>query len=241
MLVKQLEGEVALCLNSESDEAGLQSLLELLVTGPVKTINDLNRAIWAYPDSNNQILIVDFEQLQRQGCLQQLTRQNCQQSKKIAVLNTPADDAAGLLLLRAGIAGIFPPHIPSEILLKGLMKILEGELWFPRGVISRFVVEHQQQLQAGSDQAGSGKERNIVSLPDPEQFSLSRREWDVLELLCQGASNDKISERLFISIHTVKSHVSQILRKTHTRSRLDVVHWAMTQGLMLQQGLKKAG
>ena len=54
-------------------------------------------------------------------------------------------------------------------------------------------------------------------------LNLSRREREVLFRLCTGASNEQIADTLYISIHTVKSHVRQILRKTNSRSRREVM------------------
>ncbi|RYG33240.1 MAG: response regulator transcription factor [Chitinophagaceae bacterium] len=50
-------------------------------------------------------------------------------------------------------------------------------------------------------------------------FDLSSREYEVLQLLCQGFSNAEISEKLFISISTVKTHASNLFVKMDVKSR----------------------
>lgn len=50
-------------------------------------------------------------------------------------------------------------------------------------------------------------------------FTISKRECEVLVLLVQGLSNTEISDKLYISLSAVKSHVSQLLKKTNTSSR----------------------
>jgi DNA-binding CsgD family transcriptional regulator len=63
-----------------------------------------------------------------------------------------------------------------------------------------------------------------LSATEPKQISrssLTPREFEVLELLTQGMSNNEIAKRLFISLSTVKVHVHHILKKTGTRTRLD--------------------
>ena len=60
--------------------------------------------------------------------------------------------------------------------------------------------------------------------------SLSDREHDVLQLLCEGASNRRIASRLSIAEATVKTHVSVLLSKTGTSSRLELVVWAFKHG-----------
>lgn len=65
--------------------------------------------------------------------------------------------------------------------------------------------------------------------PDDEQ-RLSGREVDVLRLVAQGFVNDEIAERLFISHHTVATHVRGIYRKLHVRSKGQAVGEAHRRG-----------
>lgn len=58
---------------------------------------------------------------------------------------------------------------------------------------------------------------------------LSRREWEVLELIAQGCSNDQISHELYITDKTVKNHVSSILKKLNVSDRLNAVLFAMKE------------
>ncbi len=54
------------------------------------------------------------------------------------------------------------------------------------------------------------------------RYRLSSRETELLSLLLEGKTNDEISERLFISLSTVKTHLASIFRKTGARNRLEV-------------------
>jgi len=58
--------------------------------------------------------------------------------------------------------------------------------------------------------------------PDPEM--LTPREEEICELVSQGYQNKVIADKLFISEHTVKKHVSQILEKTQARNRTHLAH-----------------
>ena len=63
--------------------------------------------------------------------------------------------------------------------------------------------------------------------------ALSSRELAVLELIAQGCSNQQISERLFISLHTVKTHASHINSKLGVERRTQAVAKAKSLGLLL--------
>jgi len=61
-------------------------------------------------------------------------------------------------------------------------------------------------------------------------ISLSERELQVLELVADGLTNEKIAERLEISKRTVDNHISNILSKTSTHNRVELVRWALQWG-----------
>lgn len=58
------------------------------------------------------------------------------------------------------------------------------------------------------------------------------REQEILDLVCQGLSNDEIARRLVVATTTVKTHVKALLTKTGSRSRVDLVIWAAKNGLL---------
>ena len=59
---------------------------------------------------------------------------------------------------------------------------------------------------------------------------LSERELEIVELVAGGLTNEKIADRLEISKRTVDNHVSNILNKTHTSNRVELVRWALQWG-----------
>ena len=60
--------------------------------------------------------------------------------------------------------------------------------------------------------------------------SLSDREMEILELVATGLTNQDIAERLEISKRTVDNHISNILTKTKTDNRVELVRWALQWG-----------
>jgi two-component system response regulator DesR len=61
---------------------------------------------------------------------------------------------------------------------------------------------------------------------------LSDREWEVLQLISEGATNREIAARLFLSPHTVKDHTRTLYRKMHARNRAEAILRAQRMGLV---------
>jgi DNA-binding CsgD family transcriptional regulator len=60
--------------------------------------------------------------------------------------------------------------------------------------------------------------------------SLSDRELEILDLVANGLTNDQIAKELEISKRTVDNHVSNIIKKTGTKNRVELVRWALHWG-----------
>ncbi|GGB43294.1 response regulator transcription factor [Fictibacillus barbaricus] len=57
----------------------------------------------------------------------------------------------------------------------------------------------------------------------PPHFSLTKREWEVLQLIAEGSSNENVAKHLFLTESTVKNHVSSILNKLDVPDRTSAV------------------
>ena len=72
--------------------------------------------------------------------------------------------------------------------------------------------------------------RSLSGRAEPRQ-QLTDREVEVLRLLARGYTYKEIAERLFISVKTVETHASNILRKTQTSNRHQLTRWAVARDL----------
>ncbi len=68
--------------------------------------------------------------------------------------------------------------------------------------------------------------------PDKEHTLLSKREVEILQLICNGVSSKKIAERLCVSINTINNHRKNILRKTQTATVAELVNYGVTNQLL---------
>lgn len=64
------------------------------------------------------------------------------------------------------------------------------------------------------------------------QSGLSKREYEVLQLMAQGLSNQEIADQLFISLNTVKTHTSSLYNKLEVKRRTQAVQQAKVRGLL---------
>ena len=70
---------------------------------------------------------------------------------------------------------------------------------------------------------------NVPFEPDHDnlqQIGISKREYEVLQLISQGLSNQEIAEKLFVSTSTIKTHVSNVLAKLDARRRTQAIQRA---------------
>jgi DNA-binding CsgD family transcriptional regulator len=109
-----------------------------------------------------------------------------------------------------GIRGFFYEHDSLEIFLKGIRAVFDGELWFPRKIMTKCIL------------------KNKIRTPSPEEdrVVLTKREHEILTMVAVGASNEDIADRLCISPHTVKTHVYNIFKKIDVPNRLQAAFWA---------------
>lgn len=64
-----------------------------------------------------------------------------------------------------------------------------------------------------------------------QEFSLSDREIDIIKGIVEDLTEQQIGEQLFISPHTVRTHIKNIYKKLHIHSRASAVRFAITKGL----------
>ena len=127
-----------------------------------------------------------------------------------------AEDVIGVI--RAGARGYVTKSISSNDLLEAIQRVATGDAVFsPR--LAGFVLD-----------AFSGS-IEVASI-DEDLDRLSQREREVLKLIARGYSYKEIARELFISIKTVETHVSSVLRKLQLSNRHQLTKWATDRKLV---------
>jgi DNA-binding NarL/FixJ family response regulator len=130
---------------------------------------------------------------------------------EVVVLTASGTEENLLAAIRAGAAGYLLKSEPPERIASFLHGVDEGEAALS-GAVARSLLERVRD--------GRGISRGI---PDEIAERLSARELEVLLLLDEHLGTDEIAARLFISEHTVRSHVKNLLRKLGVSSRRDAL------------------
>jgi DNA-binding NarL/FixJ family response regulator len=135
---------------------------------------------------------------------------------KILVLTTFNDDEAALETLKDGINGFMLKTAEPEKLIQSIHGCLSGVLILHEEVAARMVPRL------------SGKK---VEKPDNE-WSLTERELDIVRLVGTGKTNKEIAQQLYLSVGTVKNHITNILQQSGLRDRTQLAIYAVKNDLI---------
>jgi DNA-binding NarL/FixJ family response regulator len=129
----------------------------------------------------------------------------------VVVLTASGTEDNLMAAIRAGAAGYLLKTEPPERLVEFLRGVARGEAALSGSVASRLL----ERVREGREHEGG--------VPDTIAERLSAREVEVLLLLDDHLGTDEIAERLFISEHTVRSHVKSLLHKLGVSSRREAL------------------
>ncbi|MDW2194136.1 LuxR C-terminal-related transcriptional regulator, partial [Vibrio sp. 1641] len=129
-------------------------------------------------------------------------------------VNTKTNPRIESLLTLSNLKGLFYFEDDFDKVKMGLKGILNGENWLSRDILNQ-LIGHLLSLN-----------NTVGELETKLEMELTRREMQVLSALCQGGSNLDIADSLFVSEHTVKSHLYSIFRKLEVKNRMQAITWA---------------
>lgn len=127
------------------------------------------------------------------------------------MLTIKQDDESIFNSLCAGASGYLMKDTPPSELLKSISEVYQGGSPMSTNIARKVIQSFQQ-----------------ITIPSP----LSVRETEILQHLCDGLNYRSIAEKLFLSAHTVKSHIKNIYRKLHVNSRAEAVSKAIKDRLI---------
>jgi DNA-binding NarL/FixJ family response regulator len=129
-----------------------------------------------------------------------------------------------IAVIRAGARGYVTKTISGPDLVDAVRRVADGDVVFsPR--LAGFVLDAFASSAASAPVAEE-------EATDPGLDLLSAREREVMQLLARGYTYREIGSRLFISVKTVESHASNVLRKLQLSNRNELTRWAATNRLL---------
>ena len=138
---------------------------------------------------------------------------------RVIVLTAAEDDRDVVRAMRLGARGVVLKQSASDLLLKSIRKVSEGEIWLDNRMTA-------EVIDAFKRSAETGQRRDKPLLSD--------REKEIVQLVAQGFRNREIGEKLFISEQTVKNHLHNIFDKLGVSDRLELALYAIHHRLIDQ-------
>jgi DNA-binding NarL/FixJ family response regulator len=138
---------------------------------------------------------------------------------RVLILSASGEQEDVLEAVKAGSTGYLVKSASRAELVSAVGRVAAGDTVFTPGLAGLVLGEYRRL----SDTPGAGT--------DPGTPRLTERETEVLRLVAKGLGYKQIAERLFLSHRTVQNHVQNTLRKLQLHNRVQLVRYAIEQGL----------
>jgi DNA-binding NarL/FixJ family response regulator len=148
----------------------------------------------------------------------------------IVVLTTYVDDSLVLEALRAGARSYLTKDADRTDIARALEAAAGGLTVFDPRVHATLLAAASAPPASGAEAASPAagvRPGQAPAMPD----GLTQREVEILGLIAQGLTNTEIAERLFLSNHTVKTHINRIFAKSGSRDRVAAIGYAQRHGI----------
>ena len=122
--------------------------------------------------------------------------------------------------IKCGIDGYLPKDADKETLMEAIKAVSQGEKYFNKAITNLIIEDYYNSEKTGR------KSRPKVSI------GLTKREYEVLEQVASGKSNQEVADTLFISIKTVETHKTNILEKLGLRNTAELVKYAIKNNII---------
>ena len=137
---------------------------------------------------------------------------------KILMLTSHKSREKVLASFNSGADAYCVKDIKIEKLVSIIEEVVQGAVWIDPA-IAEYILEIL-------------KTKNIASEENKVDFNLTKREKEILKLIAQGLNNKDISEKLVLSLYTVKNHVSSIIQKLSVEDRTQAAVVALRENLI---------
>lgn len=205
--------------------SGLRMLLEtrpdMVIVAEAQSGVEAIRLVTQYrPD----VVLMDVQMQDMNGI--EATRQIKERwpETQVLALTMYEDDQYFFEMLQAGASGYVPKRAAPDELVTAIRTVYGGDVFLYPSLANKLVRDYLGRVDAGDTPAGSDSE------------PLTTREQEVLIQIAGGLTNQEIALQLGISVKTVDRHRENIMSKLHLHSRIELVKYALRQGLIELDG-----
>ena len=175
------------------------------------------------------IVLLDMKMPERDGLQGILEITKLDLNTKILALSGYDDADLIFRAMKIGAKGYVLKTMASAQLIYAIEEVLNGKIYLPLALSSRFFEYFQQTFRNETEkQESANEEENLLNY-------LTQREEEVLELLTQGITHKGVASKLFISETTVKTHVNNIFQKLQVNDRTQAVLYAINNGFLTKK------
>jgi DNA-binding NarL/FixJ family response regulator len=184
----------------------------------VATAGDGEAAVRIAAAARPQVLVLDLQMPKLSGV--EVTRRviAADPSVRVLVLSASGEQADVLEAVKAGALGYLVKSASRAELIDAVGRTAVGETVFTAGLAGLVLGEFRRLATGGPESSGQAP-------------VLTERETEVLRLIAKGMTAKAVAEKLFISHRTVQNHVQNTLNKLQLHNRVELVRYAIEQGL----------
>ncbi|GAB2494855.1 response regulator [Nocardiopsis aegyptia] len=186
----------------------------------VGTAGDGAKALRIAPAARPTLAVVDLHLPDMSGVELTAGLVALAEPPRVLVLSASGEGDDVLAAVKAGATGYLVKSAAREELLDAVRRVHDGEAVYTPGLAGLVLGEYRR--------LASAKEPAEPEGPAP---ALTPRETEVLRLVAKGLAYKQIAARLTISHRTVQNHVQNTLTKLHLHNRVELVRYAIDQGL----------
>ena len=140
---------------------------------------------------------------------------------KTLILTIHSEDEYMEQIYKSGASGCLYKNAGKNEFELAIRSIKNGERYFCRGLADALLRDYYNK-----------KEESTQNIPSREENPLTKREIEILKLLAEDSSNQKIADKLYISLRTVETHRKNIMQKLHLNSTVALVRYAVRTGIV---------
>jgi len=181
----------------------------------VATAADGDAAVRIAAAARPEVVLMDLQLPRRSGVDATGAILAADPSARVLVLSASGEDDDVLAAVKAGATGYLVKSASRDELVAAVERTARGDAVFSPGLAGLVL----------------GEFRRIAAGPDDSAPRLTEREVEVLRMVAKGLTARQVAERLVLSHRTVQNHVQNTLRKLQLHNRVELVRYAIEQGL----------